>query len=199
VRRRAFDPFFTTKGVGEGSGLGLSQVFGFAAQSGGFAAIYSELGLGAAVRVYLPVADADARPAPPPPPQGRGRDGSASAHVLVVEDDAFVRAYAAACLAELGHRSTLAENAPQALAILRQGAEVDVMFTDVVMPGGLDGFELAARARSIRPDLKVLLTSGYPFESLARAGRSPGRDRVLTKPYRRDVLAARLSELLAGP
>jgi len=196
VRERAFEPFFTTKEVGKGSGLGLSMVYGFVKQSNGHVAIYSERGLGTTVRLYLPVAasarDADEAPPAEQPPRG-------SELVLLVEDDPFVRGYAVACLEGLGYQVVTAVDGRDALARLTQGLAPDVMFTDIVMPGGVSGWELSERARRLQPALRVLLTSGYPLESLAAHGRNLSGMSILNKPYRKSDLARALREVLQAP
>jgi len=196
VRDRAFEPFFTTKEVGKGSGLGLSMVYGFAKQSNGHVTLYSEIGLGTTIRIYLPatsmqparivknsIADTDAVP------QGRGT-------ILVAEDDPFVRGYAVACLESLGYRAIAAVDGHEALARLGRTEGIDALFSDIVMPGGMTGWELAERARQVRPGLKVLLTSGYALETLAARGRLDPQIAVLNKPYRKAELARRLNEVM---
>ncbi|MGE0718857.1 MAG: PAS domain S-box protein [Alphaproteobacteria bacterium] len=195
VAARAFEPFFTTKEVGKGSGLGLSMVYGFVKQSNGHVTIYSEVGLGTTVRLYLPAAEgsvgaATLAPSPPPPTSRPGET------VMVVEDDAFVRAYAVSCLASLGYAVLTAVDGSEALAALAAGAAPDVLFTDVVMPGGVNGWDLAEQARAARPGLRVLLTSGYALETLAVRGRMPAGTVILNKPYRRAELGRRLREML---
>ncbi|MDB5423197.1 MAG: hybrid sensor histidine kinase/response regulator [Phenylobacterium sp.] len=188
--RRAIEPFFTTKGPAGGSGLGLSTVYGFAQQSGGGLTIASKPRRGTTVRLYLPRAAGAA--------QGQLDLPTASveptaAHVLLVEDDALVRAQAARLLAGLGHRVTLAEDGPSALTALRAAPDIALLMTDVVMPGGMTGRELAGRATAEHDSLQVLLTSGYS-EDLTLAGAGPA---FLAKPYRRAQLAAAVSEALS--
>ena len=196
VRDRAFEPFFTTKEIGKGSGLGLSMVYGFVKQSNGHVAIYSEPGLGTTVRIYLPVAvtkgaEEEAMPVEQAP---RG-----SETVLLVEDDPFVRGYAVACLESLGYQVVTAVDGRDALARLTHGLTPDVMFTDIVMPGGVSGWELSERARRLQPKLRVLLTSGYPLESLASQQRNLAGATILNKPYRKSDLARTLREVLQTP
>jgi CheY-like chemotaxis protein/two-component sensor histidine kinase len=196
VLDHAFEPFFTTKEVGKGSGLGLSMVYGFVKQSNGHVAIYSEPGLGTTVRIYLPAIPSAAGRAPSLVPMEStvvtGRES-----VLVAEDDPFVRSYAVTCLSRLGYRVIEAVDGREALQKLDEGARVDILFTDVVMPGGINGWELAERARTIKPGLKVLLTSGYALETLAERGRLPAGAIILNKPYRKVELAKRLREVLS--
>jgi PAS domain S-box-containing protein len=196
VLERVFEPFFTTKEVGKGSGLGLSMVYGFIKQSGGHVAIYSEPGLGTTVRLYLPAAGggeaaADRRP------QREPERGSAT--VLVAEDDPFVRGYAVSCLESLGYRVVTAVDGHEALARLNEGLKPDILFTDIVMPGGVSGWELVERAKRILPSLKVLLTSGYALDTLVERGRLPSEAAVLHKPYRKAELARRLRETMDSP
>ncbi len=193
---RAFEPFFTTKEVGKGSGLGLSMVFGFVKQSGGHVRIYSEPGEGTAVKLYFPRADlpkAEARTKP----VARQAVGGTEA-ILVVEDEALVRDHVVQQLRALGYSVLSANDGPEALALLEAGAAVDLLFTDVVMPGGMSGRDLAERANSLRPGLRVLFTSGYTESSIFHQGRlQPGAE-LLSKPYRRDLLAAKVRKVLDG-
>ena len=196
VQQRAFEPFFTTKGVGAGTGLGLSMAFGFARQSGGDLQLQSELGKGTTLQLFLPAAapapvQPEQRPeeAPPAASQPQSRE-----LILVVEDDARVRRVAVARLETEGYRVIEAATGAQALALLGQHPEIDLLFTDIVMPGGMLGDELAKEARALRPEIKVLFTSGYAEPGL------PGRDLAeggwLKKPYTARELATRLRELL---
>lgn len=196
VCERAFEPFFTTKEVGKGSGLGLSMVYGFIKQSNGHVAIYSEIGLGTTVRLYLPAAQ-----------PGRSADETAdierevptgSGSILVVEDDPFVRGYAVGTLESLGYHVTTAANGQEALDKLARDTKFDVLFSDVVMPGGISGRDLAERAHKMQPDMKVLLTSGYALDILAARGPLNEKLMILNKPYRKAELAIRLREILAG-
>jgi PAS domain S-box-containing protein len=199
VLDRAFEPFFTTKDVGQGSGLGLSMVYGFAKQSNGHVAIYSEPGLGTTVRIYLPAALGQTIAAPVCAPMEQNALASGRETVLVVEDDQFVRSYAVNCLESLGYRTISAIDGADALQKLANGSEADVLFTDIVMPGGISGWELAERAVKARPDLHVLLTSGYALETLAASGRLPAGVAILNKPYRKADLARRLREVPNAP
>jgi PAS domain S-box-containing protein len=196
IRARVFEPFFSTKGVGKGSGLGLSMVYGFVRQSNGHVSIYSEPGLGTTVRMYLPAA-AEAPGAAALPRTAvdlaalRGKET-----VLVTEDDPFVRNHAVTSLRKFGYNVLTATDGREALAILAQGTPVDILFSDVVMPGGINGCDLAGQAKKHRPALKVLLTSGYPMETLAarQGGNLPAA--ILNKPYRKIELAQRLRDVL---
>jgi PAS domain S-box-containing protein len=189
VMKQVFEPFFTTKAVGKGSGLGLSMVYGFIKQSNGHVSIYSEPGLGTTVRLYLPTSPGESRvrvEASAPAGLACGTET-----ILVVEDDPFVRGYAVASLEDMGYQVIMAENGVEALARLNE-VTPDLLFTDVVMPGGVNGWELAERAKQLLPGLKVLLTSGYPLETLTSRGRVSEEAHILNKPYRKTELAARL-------
>jgi PAS domain S-box-containing protein len=194
VRTRAIEPFYTTKDVGRGSGLGLSQVYGFARQSNGQLEIESEPGKGTTVRIYLPCSSADAEVETPWNGGAREKPGAPS--VLVVEDDPDVLEVAVETLRSLGYRVSSAPNALEALTILRhEDARIDVLFADVVMPKGMDGIELAREARRLRPKLQILLASGYTREGL-RDRDTIAEDTVfLTKPYQLSVLAETLRQL----
>jgi PAS domain S-box-containing protein len=189
-----FEPFFTTKEPGQGTGLGLSMVFGFVKQSDGHLAVYSEPGRGSTFRIYLPrvrVGDAQtATPALQPPVVGGDET------VLVVEDNAQLRRAAARQLAELGYQVREAEHAAAALAILSGGARVDLLFTDVVMPGSTDGLELAQQAMRRWPGVKVLLTSGFPAVRGRNQHMTENPFPLLNKPYRYEELAGAVREAL---
>jgi len=200
ILERVFEPFFTTKEVGKGSGLGLSMVYGFAKQSNGHVSIYSEPGLGTTVRIYLPVLPGILTKGP-----ARGRidehatTAGGTETVLVVEDDVFVRTYAVRCLTSLGYAVVAAVDGNDALEKLGTDLHVDVLFTDVVMPGGINGWELAKLAQQARPGLPVVLTSGYAMETLIKHGRANSESLILTKPYRKSGLAQRMREALQKP
>ena len=194
---RAFEPFFTTKEVGRGTGLGLSQVYGSARQAGGFCRLRSTPGAGCTVEIVLPrsteagAAEAESRAMP----LRRAAGGEA---VLVVEDEDALRDMAAESLQTLGYRVTTARDAREALAILRGEARIDILFSDVVMPGGMNGAQLAAEAGAIRPGLKVLLTSGYTTTATGGTRELPDGVPLLRKPYLREDLAAKLHTVLAS-
>ncbi|HEX5933315.1 MAG TPA: PAS domain S-box protein [Pseudorhizobium sp.] len=197
VKQRAFDPFFTTKGVGAGTGLGLSMVYGFAKQSGGHVQLYSEEGQGTSVRIFLPAiqyaTDASSASEPSVPAASPLPGGSET--VLAVEDDARVRRVAVSRLTDLGYRVIEAENGAEALEKLRENPDVALLFTDIVMPGGMTGDELADIVRTERPQIKILFTSGYAEPEIAgREFASSGS--WLKKPYTAKELAVRLRELL---
>jgi PAS domain S-box-containing protein len=191
VRARALEPFFTTKETGSGSGLGLSMVYGFAKQSGGGLQLESEPGAGTCVTIYLPRARS--------PVDGAGANGAlaqpGSASILVVEDDAEVREVTLATLESLGYRASVVGNGPEALAVLRRDGGIDLLFTDIVMPLGMSGVELARRAVAIRPGLKVLLTTGYAGPQTSASGEFP----MLPKPFRPTELGRALAGLICPP
>jgi signal transduction histidine kinase/CheY-like chemotaxis protein len=196
---RVLEPFFTTKPSGQGSGLGLSMVYGFANQSGGRLTIESELGRGTCISIYLPrgrpaAATADVPPPRPADPVGDVRGG----HVLLVEDDDLVRRQTESHLAMLGYRVTSFANGHDALERLRGVDDIDVILTDIVMPGGMNGRELAAQARLILPDVQVIFTSGYSSDAVRRAEPPDNRAQFLGKPYRRADLARVLSRAFDG-
>lgn len=197
VLERAFEPFFTTKEVGKGSGLGLSMVYGFAKQSNGHVTIYSEPGLGTTVRIYLPAVLAKTQDVPLAVDKEVTDSGSET--VLVVEDDPFVRSYAVMSLESLGYKVVSAVDGREALQTLATTAHIDLLFTDVVMPGGVNGWELAGLARKDRPELRVLLTSGYALETLAANGHVRQGALILEKPYRKAELARLVREALGAP
>jgi PAS domain S-box-containing protein len=192
-----FEPFFTTKEVGKGSGLGLSMVYGFVKQSNGHVSIYSEPGLGTTIRIYLPQAGTKSRQVPTQIARDNESLPSGTETVLIVEDDPFVRSYAVMRLESLGYSVISAVDGADALQKLRAGIHADILFTDIVMPGGINGWELADHARQLRPGLPVLLTSGYALETLAKHGRLRAGAVVLTKPYRKADLARRLREVVS--
>jgi PAS domain S-box-containing protein len=190
---RAFEPFFTTKARGQGTGLGLSMVYGFVKQSGGHVAIYSELGHGTVVTLYLRQARGRDEPIVPVEPRDVAGHGE---QILLVEDDELVRAHAVKLLAGLGYGVAAATNGPEALELLRQGVACDLLFTDVIMPGGLTGPRLAEAARALRPGLPVLYTSGYTENAIIHHGRVDPGINLLHKPYRKPELAAKLRAVL---
>jgi PAS domain S-box-containing protein len=186
VRARALEPFFTTKPEGQGSGLGLSMVHGFVAQSDGRLDIVSAPGCGTRVRMSLPAARG---PGEPSPVAGAPGDPPPAAHVMLVEDDGPLREQVVRQLQQLGMRVTARRSAAEALAALADGAAPDLLLTDVVMPGGRNGLQLADDARRLRPDLRVLFTTGHADEATLAAIRQRRTDGLLAKPYRRDDLA----------
>jgi signal transduction histidine kinase len=192
---RAFEPFFTTKEVGSGTGLGLSQVYGFCRQSEGFARIKSAPGEGTTVEMYLP------RSSDKPDRVSGGlglplRRATQGEVILVVEDEPAVLEMAVESLEDLGYQTLTAGDAHAALAILRSGTRIDMLFSDVVMPGGMNGVQLSVEAKRLRPDLKVLLSSGYTGAVLGNSGL-PEDMPILNKPYRREELATKLRMVLS--
>jgi len=213
VAAHIFEPFFSTKEQGKGTGLGLSMVFGFMKQSGGHINVYSEVGVGTTIRLYLPRAEGFGETARDAPVAGVERGGHET--VLAVEDNPGLRRVVVRQLKELGYRVLEAEDGPSALKRL-DVEPVDLLFTDIVMPGGLSGYDLARLAKERRPELKVVLTSGFPEAKLGNGngnggnGRAAGNGnggfadgppsglRLLSKPYRREELARLLREVLDG-
>jgi signal transduction histidine kinase/CheY-like chemotaxis protein len=196
VIERAFEPFYTTKGVGQGTGLGLSQVHGFVKQTAGHVKIYSELGVGTTVKVYLPrsTGEADAGETPARASQDLPH-GRADEIVLVVEDEQRVRDFSVDALRELGYTVVHAPDAAEALRVLALQPRVDLMFTDVVMPD-LDGRRLAERARETRPDLKVLYTTGYTKNAIVHNGMLDAGVAFLAKPFTIEQLARKVRQSL---
>ncbi|MGE4123822.1 MAG: PAS domain-containing protein [Pusillimonas sp.] len=197
VANRAFDPFYTTKPVGKGSGLGLSMVYGFVKQSGGHIKIYSEPGEGTTIRLYFPRANAPGAIAPAQTPLKAPQTGRE--HILAVEDDDLVRNHVVALLESLGYRVTRAASGPEALQILAHTFDIDLLFTDVVMPGGVNGRQLAEQAQALCPGLKILYTSGYTENAIVHHGRLDRGVNLLTKPYRRNELASKVRKVLDAP
>ena len=197
VIERAFEPFYTTKEVGKGSGLGLSMVYGFVKQSNGHVAIYSEHGLGTTVRIYLPQVATKLPRLQEQIPNAAASLPRGIETVLVVEDDPFVRSYSITSVESLGYSVIAAVDGNDALQKLRTDIHVDILFTDIVMPGGINGWELADLARKLRPGLPVLLTSGYALDTLVKHGRLRAGAVVLTKPYRKADLARHLREVVS--
>jgi CheY-like chemotaxis protein len=195
VLARAFEPFFTTKEPGRGTGLGLATIYGFARRARGHTEIDSAVGRGTIVRIYLPRATATpsavsvvAGPALPAAMPG--------GTVLVVEDNDEVRALAVRRLGLLGYQALTAENGARAIELLEQGAKIDIVFSDVVMPGGVSGFDLARWLADHRPHVPVLLTSGFAPHSIQQDARARPSARVLAKPYTQAELAEAMREAL---
>ncbi len=199
VIARAFDPFFTTKPIGLGTGLGLSMVYGFARQSGGQVRICSKVGEGTMVCLYLPrragQADAPAGTvelSSAPPRAGHGET------VLVVDDELSVRMLVAEVLADLGYIAVEAADGAAGLRVLQSDARVDLRVTDVGLPGGLNGRQLADAARAARPELRVLFITGYAENSVLSHGQLEPGMHVMTKPFAMEALASRIRELIEG-
>ncbi len=195
VMEQVFEPFFSTKPIGKGTGLGLSMVYGFVKQSGGHVKIYSEVGQGTTVKIYFPriqrgedlVTDADFGPVT-----------GGTETILVAEDDEQVRATVIELLGDLGYAVLKAKDAAGALSIIESGVPVDLLFTDVVMPGPLKSTELARHARERMPDIAVLFTSGYTENSIVHGGRLDSGVELLSKPYTREALARKIRHVLNG-
>jgi CheY-like chemotaxis protein len=197
VLDRVFEPFYTTKEIGKGSGLGLSRVYGFVRQSGGFVTLASRVGVGTRLSVYLPHS---AKPIEVLRTLDEMQEISAArtGTVLVVEDDATVLALVIGMLNDLGFRVITASDAHGALEIIRRGEPIDLLFTDIVMPGGKTGVELAVEARDFLPNVKILLTSGYPGEALAHHCSVETEWPMISKPFRQSELAVRLQHIFGG-
>jgi CheY-like chemotaxis protein len=192
---KVFDPFFTSKGPGKGTGLGLSMVYGFVKQSAGHIKIYSEEGHGTTIKMYLPpgtATSAAARTASVASLEGGNET------ILVVEDDRLVRDYVLTQLRSLGYVTLEAANAAEAIAIVKAGQVFDLLFTDVIMPGGLNGRQLADELQKIKPGLKVLFTSGYTENAIIHHGRLDTGVILLAKPYRKSEMAAMIRTALAS-
>jgi len=195
VQARAFDPFFTTKDIGHGTGLGLSQVYGFVKQSRGHVKIYSEAGEGTTVKIYLPRFHSEENVEP----EKAAADvvgGGSHETILVVEDDEDVRASTTEMLRDLGYSIFEAPNGRVALQFLKAHPEIDLLFTDVGLPGGMNGRQLADTARGLRGNLKVLFASGYARNAIVHDGRLDPGVELIPKPFTRDTLAARVREIL---
>jgi signal transduction histidine kinase len=193
---KVFEPFFTTKEVGKGSGLGLSMVYGFVKQSNGHIKIYSEENHGTTVKLYLPQAAdvADARPAD----AGIAELARGDESILIVEDDALVREYVVTQIGRLGYATLAASNAAEALAIINGSERIDLLFTDVIIPGGMNGRQVAIEAVRLRPGLKILYTSGYTENAIVHHGRLDAGVLLLPKPYVSSDLARMIRTALAS-
>ncbi len=197
---RVFDPFFTTKDVGKGTGLGLAMIHGFVKQSHGHIRIYSELGHGTSVKIYLPRMTDAAAPAAAPIVSSRTAGDAPRAKpgevVLVVEDDEGVREFAVPAIESLGYEVLSARDGAEGLARLMEGGRIDILFTDVVLPGKMNGRQLANEAQRLRPGLGVLYTTGYTRNAIVHDGRLDADVRLLSKPYTMDQLAVSLRSLI---
>ncbi len=195
IAARAFEPFFTTKPPGKGTGLGLSMIYGFAKQSGGHIKIYSEPGHGTTIKLYLPRVMAEAelaavRAPDAAPPMGEGET------VLVVEDNEAVRQFSVDSLEELGYRAIWAGDAAEALRRVHASPEISLLFTDVVLPGGMNGRRLAEEVQALRPGLPVLFTTGYTANAIIHSGLLDPGVQLLPKPFSAAELAAKLRMVL---
>jgi len=195
VMAKAFDPFFTTKGVGAGTGLGLSQVFGFVRQSGGHVKIYSELGHGTTVKIYLPRIAGEAEPISRRTVDAAIQGGSQLETVLVVEDDERVRTYSVDALRELGYSVIQASSGAEALRMIDEGQHISLLFTDIVMPG-MTGRQLGERAREKIPGLRVLYTTGYTRNAIIHGGVLDPGTNFLQKPFSVEQLALKVRAVL---
>lgn len=194
IQEKAFEPFFTTKEVGKGSGLGLSMVYGFVKQSGGHIKIYSEAGYGTTIKLYLPPGKGMVEQAAP-----RAAPAAGGAEtIFVVEDDTMVRNFVIAQLQGLGYKTVAAGDSRAALKLIEAGEPFDLLFTDIVIPGGMSGRELADKVAALRPGLKVLFTSGYTDNAIVHHGKLDDGVMLLTKPYRRNQLAEMIRKALNG-
>lgn len=192
---RVFEPFFTTKEVGKGTGLGLSMVYGFIKQSNGHIEILSELGCGTTVKLYLPRLNDVSESCDSRTTSGDCTRGKET--ILVAEDDHAVRGYVSLLLESLGYKVLAAKNANDALAILDEAPKVDLLFTDVIMPGNMNGRELADAVKQKRPETRILFTSGYTDSVLIRDGQIEPNVTFLAKPYRRSDLSAAIRKALS--
>jgi PAS domain S-box-containing protein len=195
VLAKAFDPFFTTKDVGHGTGLGLSQVYGFAKQSGGHVKIYSEIGEGTTVKLYFPRVHAAVLQNESEETEAVAR-GSANETILVVEDDTDVRSYSCDMLRDLGYNVLEAENGSAGLKLLDAHPDIKILFTDVGLPGGMNGRQLADEACRRKPGLRVLFTTGYARNAIVHDGRLDPGVELITKPYAQAALSAKLRDML---
>jgi signal transduction histidine kinase len=186
IRDKVFEPFFTTKETGKGTGLGLSMVYGFVKQSNGHIKIYSEEGHGTSIKLYLPRAIEKTEEHEH---LAAGELSGGGETILVVEDDPLVRQYASAQLTHLGYRAIVTANGPEALTEIKKGITFDLLFTDVIMPGGMNGRQLADVVRALKPDVRVLFSSGYTEDAIFHHGRLDPGVLLLPKPYRRSDLA----------
>ncbi|MFC7690906.1 ATP-binding protein [Paeniroseomonas aquatica] len=199
VVKRAFDPFFTTKPLGVGTGLGLSMIYGFTRQSGGQVRIVSEVGVGTMMKLYLPRHDGRAEPADAAAeaelPQ-RARQGET---VLVIDDEPTVRMLVTDVLRDLGYTAIEAEDGPAGLKVLRSAARISLLVTDVGLPGGMNGRQVADAGRVLRPDLKVLFITGYAETAATGGSLLDAGMQMLTKPFAMDALARKIAAMLEEP
>ncbi len=195
VMARAFEPFFSTKAEGKGTGLGLAMVYGFVKQSGGHAKIDSEIGQGTTIKIYLPRVTTLEDPLTPALP---GRSGGGAETILVAEDDDAVREGTVEMLRGMGYTVHACRDAASALAVVESGVPIDLLFTDVVMPGSIRSPELARRAQERIPGVAVLFTSGYTQNAIVHGGRLDAGVELLVKPYTREALAKKIRQLLGS-
>jgi CheY-like chemotaxis protein len=199
VLEHIFEPFFSTKTTGDGTGLGLSMVYGFIRQSGGDIKVYSEVGRGTVFKLFLPLAVSAQMPIAQTTAPGNGLTAGGGEVILAVEDNPQIRATAVRQLRDLGYQVREADCADTALQILDTAEPVDLLFTDVIMPNSINGKELAVRARARRAELKVLFTSGFPGTSVGSGMLLELGDVLLSKPYHKRDLAKAVEEVLHAP
>jgi len=197
VLARVTEPFFTTKDQGKGTGLGLSMVYGFMKQSGGSLRLYSEEGHGTTVRMLFPCENARADPTGAQPSRSLA-DKRGTETVLVVEDQVDVGDYAETVLSEFGHTVLRAENANDALTLLDGAGHIDLLFSDLIMPGGMNGVMLAREVKRRRPKMRVLLTTGYAESSIERVDARGAEFDLIQKPYKRSELATKVRQVVEG-
>ena len=198
VIARAFDPFFTTKPVGQGTGLGLSMIYGFVRQSGGQVHIRSEVGQGTMVSLFLPRHHGAAEEAEQPAELAEAPRAERGETVLVVDDEPTVRMLVTEVLEDLGYTAIEAADGAAGLKVLQSGARIDLLVTDVGLPGGMNGHQVAEAARMARPDLKVLFITGFAENAVLGHGHLDPGMHILTKPFAMEALASRIRELIAG-
>jgi CheY-like chemotaxis protein len=194
---KAFEPFFTTKQMGEGTGLGLSMIYGFVKQSGGHVKIYSEIGVGTVVKMYLPrLVDGAPVASTAPASVNVAINDRREEVVLVVEDDELVREYSTGLFHELGFDTLEARDAASALKIIEGGSRIDLLFTDVGLPGGTNGRQLADEVHRRRPEIKVLFTTGYTRNAIVHNGTLDHGVELITKPFTFEALLRKIREIL---
>jgi len=197
VQARLFEPFFTTKDPGKGTGLGLSQVYGFMKQSGGHVQLYSEPGHGTTVKLYLPRAAVTLAAELVESPAATAHRASPRGTILVVEDEDDVRSFTSEVLRDLGYGVLEAADGATALRLLRQDPNVVLLFTDVGLPGGMNGRQLAEEASRLRPDLKVIYTTGYARNAIVHHGRLDPGVELIAKPFTQASLAGKINRVLS--
>ena len=198
IVRRAFDPFFTTKPIGEGTGLGLSMIYGFARQTGGQVRVYSELGTGTTVCLYLPRHDADRADVETQVCRGALFRATQGETVLVVDDEPTVRMLVTEVLEDLGYMAIEAGDGPSGLKILESDVRIDLLISDVGLPNGMNGRQMADRGRAVRPDLKVLFITGYAENAVVGNGNLDPGMQVMTKPFTMEALTNRMKDMIAN-
>jgi CheY-like chemotaxis protein len=196
ILERVFEPFFTTKDVGKGTGLGLSQVYGFVRQSEGHIRIYSEVGVGTTVKFYLPRATDERMSSADEPARARPPVHGGGETLLVVEDHEDLRTYSVEVLTDLGYRVLEAGAGAEALELLARNPDIELLFTDVVLPDGMDGRTLAEQATALRPGLKVLFTTGYTRNAIVHNGRLDPDVELVSKPFTAQALGGKVRALL---